>query len=49
MKKFICLLLAILMTVSVFAGCQSKENTLVMATNAAFPPYEYCNHGESKR
>ena len=30
------------MLMSIFAGCAPQdENTLVMATNAAFPPYEY--------
>ena len=43
MKKIICLALAVLMiaaTMVVFSAC-SKEEELVMATNAAFPPYEY--------
>ena len=45
MKKFIKILaavMAIIMMVSCFAGCGAKEDdTLVMATNANFPPYEY--------
>lgn len=42
MKKIFALALAVLMVMSMFAGCGSqKENQLVMATNAAFPPYEY--------
>lgn len=44
MKKFISLLLAAILIigcVSLFAGCQPKNGTLVMGTNAAFPPYEF--------
>lgn len=42
MKKIFALALAALMVMSMFAGCTAKkENQLVMATNAAFPPYEY--------
>ncbi len=44
MKKIITLALAIVMVLSavaLFAGCSAEEKTLVMATNAAFPPYEY--------
>lgn len=44
MKKIISLVLACIMLVSclaIFAGCGKDENTLVMATNAAFPPYEF--------
>ena len=44
MKKIISLILAVLMicaTLMAFASCAKKEDTLVMATNAAFPPYEY--------
>lgn len=42
MKKIFALALAVLMLLSVFAGCSAKkENQLVMATNAAFPPYEF--------
>lgn len=41
MKKIIALLLAVAMLFC-FAGCGAKEDkTLVMGTNAAFPPYEY--------
>ena len=42
MKRIFALVLAALMLMSLFAGCSAKkENQLVMATNAAFPPYEY--------
>lgn len=43
MKKIITLLLAVVMTVAVFAGCGAKEddNVLTMATSADFPPYEF--------
>lgn len=45
-KKIFCLMLAVLMLAS-FVACSSKDDagsgkkTLVMATNAYFPPYEY--------
>ena len=42
MKKILCLCFAALMMLSIFAGCAPQEdNKLVMATNAAFPPYEF--------
>lgn len=45
MKKFIKILaavMALVMMVSCFAACGGKkEEVLVMATNAEFPPYEY--------
>ena len=45
MKKFFAVLMAAVLLVScvaVFAACDKKdEATLVMATNAAFPPYEF--------
>lgn len=44
MKKIIALLLMLAMLVCCFASCGSDaddSNTLTMATNAAFPPYEY--------
>ncbi len=48
MKKIISLAIACLMLLSLclmFASC-NDENVLVMATNAAFPPYEYVESGE---
>ena len=44
MKKMLALLLAMLMLVStalIFTSCGEKADTLDMATNAAFPPYEF--------
>ena len=44
MKKIISLALALIMicgAMIAFASCEKKGDTLVMATNAAFPPYEY--------
>ena len=39
-KRILALLLALALCVTCFAGC-SKEETLVMGTNASFPPYEF--------
>lgn len=43
--KILCLVLAIAMMTTLFAGCAKKYDnskpTLVMATNAEFPPYEF--------
>ena len=53
MKKFLCIVLAALTVAFAFAACSKNETTndttaapeaketLVMATNAEFPPYEY--------
>ena len=43
MKKVIALTLALMLTVCCLAGCGAAkdENTLTMATNAEFPPFEY--------
>lgn len=42
MKKIIALTLVLIMALGLFAACgQKEEDQLVMATNAAFPPYEY--------
>ena len=48
MKKIIAILMVLVLVVGAFAACTpknegmtAKEGVLVMATNAAFPPYEY--------
>lgn len=43
MKKLLCVVLAALTVVFAFSACSKTETkeTLVMATNAEFPPYEY--------
>ena len=52
MKKFIALTLALVLALGVLAGCSSEkkltveEGKLIMATNAAFPPYEYIEGNE---
>ena len=48
MKKIIALTLALMLTVCCLAGCgeAKNENTLTMATNAEFPPYEYMENNE---
>ena len=46
MKKYIALILVLVMALCVFTGCGAKkgmtleEGKLIMSTNAAFPPYE---------
>ena len=46
MKKYIALILALVMALCIFTGCGAKdsmtleEGKLIMSTNAAFPPYE---------
>ena len=49
MKKIISLIIASLMLITLccgFASCNKDDNVLVMATNAAFPPYEYVEGGK---
>ncbi len=47
MKKIIALTLVLMLAVCCLAGCGAKdENTLTMATNAEFPPYEYMENNE---
>ena len=43
MKKYLCLALAMLMMVALFAGCggQKSDNTFTVGFDAAFPPYGY--------
>lgn len=41
MKRLLAILLTLGLIVTCFAGCGKKDDKLVMATNAAFPPYEY--------
>ncbi len=43
MKKIIALVLTLVIALGLFAACGASQssNQLVMATNAAFPPYEY--------
>ena len=43
MKRILALVLAVVLCFGMmaFAGCGKKNNTLTMATNAEFPPYEY--------
>lgn len=49
MKKIFALAMALLMVCGLFAACTpGNENELVMATNAAFPPYEYKEGEEFK-
>ena len=55
MKKMFALILAIMMVLSMMAGCAPSTSTsglktveagkLIMATNAEFPPYEYIEGG----
>ena len=56
MKKLFALILAVMMVLSMLAGCAPSTSTsglktveagkLIMATNAAFPPYEYIEGGK---
>ncbi len=43
MKKLLALVLVVVLAAGVLAGCGAKkdDNVLTMATNAAFPPYEF--------
>lgn len=41
MKKLMALVMALLLMTTVFSAMAEETRTLVMATNAAFPPYEY--------
>ena len=52
MKKALALIMAAAMMICLLAGCGSKgmgtveKGTLIMATNAEFPPYEYIENNE---
>ena len=47
MKKFLSLGIAAVLAATMFAGCSGKdENTVVMYTNAEFPPFEYRSDNE---
>ena len=54
MKKIIALTLALVLALGLLAGCSAsgdkqltvEEGKLIMATNAAFPPYEYIEGNE---
>ena len=41
MKKILALALTLALTLTAFAACAETKETLTMATNASFPPYEY--------
>lgn len=44
MKKFLAVVLAMVLSMSMLAGCGSKESEkLVVGTNLAFPPFEMVN------
>ena len=51
MRKLLVMLLSVTMLLTacaIMTGCGTKdENKLVMATNAAFPPYEYKDDGDN--
>ena len=40
-KKFVSAMLIMVLAMAMLSGCGKKQDKLVMATNAAFPPYEY--------
>ncbi|MBQ7089660.1 MAG: transporter substrate-binding domain-containing protein [Clostridia bacterium] len=46
MKKFLCLMMVVLMALSCMTACGGSSDELIMATNAEFPPYEYMEDGE---
>lgn len=39
--KIVSFMLALALSCVAFAGCGKDQNTLIMATNATFPPYEF--------
>lgn len=46
MKKLLTLLLAVTMVVVMLTACGGNTDTLTMATNAEFPPFEYIENGK---
>ena len=40
-KKLVSAMLIMVLAMAMLSGCGKKQDKLVMATNAAFPPYEY--------
>lgn len=46
MKKIFALLLALCLSLTMFAAVAEEDNTLYMGTNAMFPPYEYYEDGD---
>ncbi|MDD6194436.1 MAG: basic amino acid ABC transporter substrate-binding protein [Lachnospiraceae bacterium] len=40
-KKIVSVMLVMALAMAMLSGCGKKQDKLVMATNAAFPPYEY--------
>lgn len=40
-KKIVAAMVVMALSMVMLAGCGKKQDKLVMATNAAFPPYEY--------
>ena len=49
MKKIISIALVVVMlmtSIVAFSACGKEDEVLVMATNAAFPPYEYVEGNE---
>ena len=45
LKKIVLLALTVIFVVTCLASCAGSSGKLVMATNAAFPPYEYVDGG----
>ena len=41
MKKIVTVMLSLVLCCGLFAGCGDGEDKLVVATNAAFAPFEY--------
>ena len=39
--KFNKLIIAMIISIIALTGCSKKKETIVMGTNAAFPPFEF--------